>query len=255
MNAREGGKVARFAYGIAGFMAFIAIWETLADVVVRNPLFLPSFSSVLWVAATQSDYGELLGALGLTLRNFGIGMLLASALAIPTGFVFGWYGRIRQIFGPLVMALYTAPLITIMPAIILIFGVFDFSKIILVILAAYFPLAINVESGVRNMDSTVIVMARSFGASDRQIFRTVALQASIPYTLAGLKLAVGRGLVFIIIAEMFASTNGIGYLISTYADTFQMTKMFVPVFLVVMVAIVLITIIQQFEGRVQSWKP
>ncbi|MDE1857828.1 MAG: ABC transporter permease [Thaumarchaeota archaeon] len=255
MSRPEGGAMTRLAYGVGGFLVFFAIWEVVADFVVRNPLFLPSFSSVVVAAATDTDYGALTSALSVTLRNFGIGMVIASALAIPTGFVFGWYRRVRQVFSPLLSALYAAPLIAIMPAIIVLFGVFDVSKVILVVLAAFFPLAINVESGVRNIDAYMVEMARSFGATDRQIFRTIAFRAAVPYTLAGLRLAIGRGLVFIIIAEMFASTNGIGYIISTYADTFQMTKMFVPVFLVVLIAVILIAAVQLFEARVQGWKP
>lgn len=255
MSGKEGSRFSNLVYGMAGLAIFIAAWELLADTVVRNPLFLPSFSAVLTAAFTESDYTTLFGALGLTLKNFAIGMLLASGLAIPIGLAFGWYRKPRQVFGPLISALYVAPLVTIMPAIILVFGVTDLSKVILVALAAFFPLAINVETGVRNIDPALVEMARSFGASDRKIFRTIALQATVPFTLAGMRLAIGRGLIFIIIAEMFASTNGIGYIISTYADTFQMTKMFVPVFLVVLVAIGLIATVQKVESAVQKWKP
>jgi NitT/TauT family transport system permease protein len=245
----------RAAYGLAGFLLFIGAWEFISIFIVRNNLFLPSFSSVISAAFTSFDYYELFGALSLTLRNFGVGMLLAFLLALPVGVAFGWYDRVRLIFGPLMSALYVAPLITIMPAIVLVFGVFDTSKVVLVVLAAFFPLAMSLESGVRNTDHSLVEMARSFGASDLQIFRTIALQNAVPYTLAGLRIAIGRGLVFIIIAEMFASTNGIGYLISVYASTFQMSKMFVPVFLVVIVAIFLIGLVQRAESYFQAWKP
>jgi NitT/TauT family transport system permease protein len=254
VKADKRSNLSAVAYGLAGFTVFALLWELLADLVIKNPLFLPSFSSVVRTAFTQFAPVQLLIPLSITLRNFGIGLLLAFSLAVPTGVIFGWYVRVRKLFGPLMAALYVAPLVAIMPAIILFFGVFDESKIVLVILAAFFPLAINVESGVKSIDPTLVDMARSFGASDLQIFRTIALQNSLPYTLAGLKLAIGRGLTLIIVAEMFASTNGIGYMINLYASTFQMGKMLVPVFLVVLVAITLIGVVQRLESHFTSWK-
>ncbi len=146
------------------------------------------------------------------------------------------------------------PYVAILPLIILWFGIGIQSKIVAVFLAAFFPLAINIIVGVKTVDPGLMACARSFGANDRQVFRTLVLPSSVPFVVAGLRIAVARGLVGVFVGEMLASSSGIGHMMSAASSTFQTDKLFVGIVILAGTGYLLIEMIKRLEKRLNSWR-
>jgi len=146
-------------------------------------------------------------------------------------------------------------LIALLPLIIMLFGLGAISKIIMTVLAAVFPILINTMVGIANTDHRLITMARAFGAKDNQIFRKVSLPGSLPYIVAGMRVALGRALVYIVVAEQYGAAMGLGYLSSVAAQRFQMAAMFVPIVIIAGLGAGLNELLKSFERRLEKWKP
>jgi NitT/TauT family transport system permease protein len=124
-----------------------------------------------------------------------------------------------------------------------------------VFLGAFFPLVVNVMAGVKTVDETLLKCARSFGATDRQVFTKLALPTSVPFLVAGMRLALGRGLVGVVVGEMLASTAGVGHMMTLAGDTFQTDKVFVGLILLAVFGYTLTELLKWLEKRFESWRP
>jgi NitT/TauT family transport system permease protein len=137
----------------------------------------------------------------------------------------------------------------------MLFGLGATSKIIMTFLAAVFPILINTMVGIANTDSRLINMSRSFGATDRTIFVKVSVPGSLPYIVAGMRVALGRALVYIVVAEQYGAAMGLGYLSSLAAQRFQMAAMFVPIVIIACLGAGLTELLKSMERRLEKWKP
>jgi NitT/TauT family transport system permease protein len=137
----------------------------------------------------------------------------------------------------------------------MLFGLGSTSKIIMTVLAAVFPILINTMVGIANTDVRLITMARAFGARDSQIFLKVSLPGSLPYIVAGIRVALGRALVYIVVAEQYGAAMGLGYLSSVAAQRFQMAAMFVPIIIIAGLGAGLTELLKLLERRLDKWKP
>ncbi len=137
--------------------------------------------------------------------------------------------RFKQALQPWISGLYATPTIALAPLFILWLGIGIWSKVLVVIFLVLFPVTINTEAGLRTTSERLIEMLRSFGATPRQIFFKVSLPSALPFILAGLKLGIGRGLIGVVVAELFGSRAGLGRLISQSADAFNMPELFAGV--------------------------
>jgi ABC-type nitrate/sulfonate/bicarbonate transport system permease component len=153
-----------------------------------------------------------------------------------------------------VNALYSTPSIALIPLFILWFGVGLVSKIIIIFTLSVFIVIINTFSGVKNLSQGVIDIGAAFGASERQIFWKVVLPASLPFIMTGLRLAVGRAVLAMIVAEFFTSIAGLGGMIVKYGNFFQTAKMFVPIIVVSLLGVAAVEIIKYIEKRLAPWK-
>jgi ABC-type nitrate/sulfonate/bicarbonate transport system permease component len=193
--------------------------------------------------------------IGVSLGEFVLGLSLAIVVSIPLGLLLGWYRRLNAMFEPFVTMLNATPRVALLPLIILWLGIGMQSKVAAVFLGAFFPLVVNVMAGVRAIDETLLKCARSFGASDRQVFTTLALPSSVPFIVAAMRLAVGRGLVGVVVGEMLASTAGIGHMMALASATFQTDKMFVGLLLLAGFGYFLTELLKRLEKRYESWRP
>ena len=171
------------------------------------------------------------------------------------GVPMGWYKSVSKTFDPLLSGIYATPLIALLPLIIMLFGLGSISKIIMTVLAAVFPILINTMVGIANTDHRLITMARAFGARDSQIFLKVSLPGSLPYIVAGIRVALGRALVYIVVAEQYGAAMGLGYLSSVAAQRFQMAAMFVPIIIIAGLGAGLTELLKSLERRLDKWKP
>ena len=171
--------------------------------------------------------GELWSNLSVSLIRLFWGYLLGGIPALLLGLAMGLYRPVRAIVDPLVAATYPVPKSAILPLVLLVFGLGEASKIVMVALGVFYPVLINTTAGVLQIDRIYLDVGKNFGASRWQIFRTIALPGAAPLIMAGVKLGVGLGLILIAIAEMIGAQNGIGFMIWNAWQLMSVDTMFV----------------------------
>ena len=241
--------------GVIGIIAFFAAWELATRFEILNPFYFPPFSKILAKGYELFASGSIWQHIWFSLTNFVIGFFVSVALGVVLGVPMGWYKNLSKTFDPLLSGIYATPLIALLPLIIMLFGLGSLSKIIMTVLAAVFPILINTMVGISNTDHRLITMARAFGARDSQIFLKVSLPGSLPYIVAGMRVALGRALVYIVVAEQYGAAMGLGYLSSVAAQRFQMAAMFVPIVIIAGMGAGLNELLKTFERRLEKWKP
>jgi NitT/TauT family transport system permease protein len=188
-------------------------------------------------------------------QEFVIGYLMAIGVGVPLGLAAGWSRRLYYLLSPFVHTLNTIPRITLLPIIVIWFGIGIWSKIMVVFLGAVIPILISTNAGVRTSDERFMRVARSFGASRGRIFRTIVLPGTVPFIFTGLKYGTGRALLGVIVGELYAATAGIGYFIASAGNAFQTDKMLVGVLLVIITGLVAMEGLNQIEKRFDKWRP
>src|SRR5438445_12956258 len=183
------------------------------------------------------------------------GYLAAVVLGIVLGLLVGWYKRLRYALDPFITFLYATPRIVLLPRFIIWFGIGVESKIAVVFLGAIFAILINTAAGVRNLDANLIKVARSFGAADLQLFRTIALPGSVPFVLTGLRLGIGHALVGVVVGELVAAQHGIGRLMALAGSTFQSDKVFAGLIIIASAGMLTTLLLQRLERRYEAWRP
>lgn len=241
--------------GLIGVVSFFAAWELATRFEILNPFYFPPFSKILLKGYELFADGSIWEHMWFSLTNFAVGFLISVILGVILGVPMGWYKNVSKTFDPLLSGIYATPLIALLPLIIMMFGLGAVSKIIMTILAAVFPILINTMVGIANTDHRLITMARAFGAKDNQIFRKVSLPGSLPYIVAGMRVALGRALVYIVVAEQYGAATGLGYLSSVAAQRFQMAAMFVPIVIIAGLGAGLNESLKAVERRLEKWKP
>jgi NitT/TauT family transport system permease protein len=204
--------------GVVGVLAFFSAWELSTRLEILNPFYFPPFSKIIVKGYELFANGSIWEHMWFSLTNFAIGFIVSAVLGVVLGVPMGWYRNIAKAVDPLLSGIYATPLIALLPLIIMLFGLGPVSKIIMTVLAAVFPILINTMVGIANTDNRLITMARAFGAHDSQIFMKVSLPGSLPYIVAGMRVALGRALVYIVVAEQYGAATGLGYLSSVAAQ-------------------------------------
>jgi NitT/TauT family transport system permease protein len=241
--------------GVIGVVAFFLAWELLTRYEILNPFYVPPFSKIIVKGYELFASGVIWEHMWFSLTNFTIGFAISVVLGVLMGVPMGWYKNVCKTFDPLLSGIYATPLIALLPLIIMMFGLGAISKIIMTVLAAVFPILINTMVGIANTDNRLITMARAFGARDRQIFMKVSMPGSLPFIVAGMRVALGRALVYIVVAEQYGAATGLGYLSSVAAQRFQMAAMFVPIVIIAALGAMLNELLKMLEKRLENWKP
>lgn len=262
LQEREPSRLALFykdqeakVIGVVAVAIFLAIWEYVGTSGMMNPMFT-SAPSLIWKAGSKLfAEGEIWNHMYVSLTEFTLGYVASILIGIPLGIAMGWYRRINFVLDPFVAALYATPRISLLPLLIIWFGIGINSKIAVIFLGAIFPVLINTFAGVRTLDESLLKASRSFGANDRQIFRTIALPGSVPFIITGLRLGVGRALIGVVVGELYAATAGVGHLISIFGSTFQTDKVFVGVVIICVWGIILMQLLKKLEDRFDAWRP
>ena len=189
----------------------------------------------------------------MSAQEFLLGFALAVVLGIPTGLVTASWRRPAAMLNPWIAGLYATPIIALAPLFILWFGIGIWSKVAVVASLVLFPVIINTDAGVRNADRQLIEAVRSFGATKLQLFTKVSLPAALPFILAGLRLGVGRGLIGVVVGELFGARAGLGFMITQAAEVFNMPQLFAGVVVLAAAGMVLTAAFQALERRLVPW--
>lgn len=240
------------AVKLVTLVCVIGAWEVAGRYV--NPLFLSSPSAIAVAFADLMGSGELPRAVLTSLLAFSLGVAAAIVVGIGLGVAMGRIRIVEYILEPYVTALYSTPSIALIPLFILWFGVGLASKVVIIFTLSVFIVIINTFTGVKNLSQSVVDIGLAFGASERQVFRMIILPAALPFIMTGLRLAVGRAVLAMIIAEFFTSIAGLGGMIVKYGNFFETAKMFVPIIVVSLLGVCAVELIKYIERKLAPWK-
>lgn len=244
-----------FRRSLSSFIVLLVLWELLGRFVFTNRLFFVPFSSVIQSGIAMWEAGELQGHILASFSAVAYGMALAVVAGIAIGILSGASRTFREYTEGVLTALYATPLVAIAPILILWFGIGVASKIAVVFLMALFPIAINTSAGIRNTDPAYLEVARSFGATNAEIVRKVMIPAAIPFVVTGIRLAIGRAVVGVVVGELFGAREGLGFLIFTAGQTFDVPALFVGVITLAVGGLALTYAVKLVEDRLSRWKP
>jgi ABC-type nitrate/sulfonate/bicarbonate transport system permease component len=237
---------------LGSVVVLLAAWQLYGQGADAR-LFAPP-SAVVQAAAQMAASGELAKALGQSLSVFGIGLALAIVIGIGLGLAMGRSRIFEALLDVPLNALYAMPMVAMVPVVVLWTGFGPVTKVVVVFLFAVFSIVLNTARGVREVDAQLIEVARSYLASEAGLWRDVVLPSALPYIVTGVRLAVGRALVGVIVAEFYTAIAGLGNLIVTYANSFQTAKVFVPVVVLMALGVLLTGLLQLVERAFAPWQ-
>jgi NitT/TauT family transport system permease protein len=240
---------ALYRYGF--LVVLLIVWEIVGPFI--SPIFFtyPSKIAVAFYDLTLS--GELPYYLGQSLEVMIYGLTVALFVGIPLGIAMARFRRLDWALDLPINALYATPLVAVVPLLVLWFGIYLKAKIIVVFLFAVFPVLINTYQGVRECDKNMLEVAKSFRSGEWAMWQDVLLPFAVPYIIAGIRLAIGRGLIGMIIAEFYTTISGLGFMITRYANVFEMDKVFVPVIVLMVLGVSLTSLLKWAGRRLAPW--
>ncbi|MGB7950175.1 MAG: ABC transporter permease [Candidatus Binatia bacterium] len=242
--------------GAASVTTFLILWELVGNTLqLINPMFMSAPSLVFNAAVQLFGSGEIYNDLYVSGTELFWGYLLSALVAIPFGIMVGWYKKMSYIFDPFINAMNATPRVALLPLVIIWLGIGILSKVGIIFLGAVFPIMINTRDGVKTTPFNLLTAARSFGASEWMLFKTVVLPSTIPFILTGLRLGLGRAIVGVMVGELYAATAGIGFMITVAGATFQTDKVFVGVFIFALTGMLGMELLTRVEGRFNKWRP
>jgi len=230
----------------------LVLWEVLGRTMNWNPLFF-SYPSKIWGGFIDLAGGPLLGDLRVSGTEFALGMGLSILIAVPVGLAMGSLRNLYYAMDPLVTALYSTPVLVLAPMLVIWFGLGISSKVAIVVILSTFPMMINLTEGVRNTDRALLRAARSFGATRWRIYRDVLFPAVFPFFVTGLRLAIGRAMIGVVVGEYIASTSGIGYQINSDAEVFATSRYLAGVAVILVFSVATMEILKVLERRLAPW--
>lgn len=249
MQARTKGERRRDQ--IVSGVIFLALWE-LAARALDNGLVLPPVSDIALAMYTMTITGELPIALGQSIMLLFIGLCVATAIGFVLGVIIARSDTAYWMLNPYVSALFVTPTVALVPLVLVWFGFGMTGRVLVVVLAAVVPILFSVASGVRDAPGDLVDVARSFGVKGEiAMLLTVRLRAAVPVLMAGMRLASGRAVVGMAVAETYLRLGGIGGLIKAYGTTFKTDYVFAAVLPLSLLGIGLATLIGRLERRLQ----
>jgi NitT/TauT family transport system permease protein len=239
------------AIRLVSLASVLAIWQIFGARV--DPVLFTTPDAIALAAVDMIRSGELWHYLWPSLVVLAIGLTIAAIVGIAVGLVLARFWVLDVAFGVYITFLYSIPSVALVPLIVLWAGFETTAKVIILFMFAFFPMAINTHQGVKNVDPKLIEVGRAFRASERQLWTNIVLPGALPFIVTGLRLAVGRGLIGMVLADLYTAISGIGYLIVRTASTYQINKMFVPIVTLGLLGVTLTALLRVLELQVAPW--
>ena len=243
-----------YALRIGALAAFLGIWEIASRAGLLDPLFASSPSLIAAKFIEMVGDGSIWPHVAATASVTAAGFGLAVAIGVPIGILMGRSELINATIEPFVAALYASPQVAFLPLLIIWLGIGFTSKVALVFIGSVIIMIINTEAGVAQVEPRLIETARSFTASERQVLTKIVLPAAMPIILAGMRLAIGRALVMVVVAEIYASNRGLGYLIFQAGGLYDTAQVFVGVSILAAAGVSLTAALRALERWLAPWQ-
>ena len=235
-------------------IAFVLLWELVARLHWIDIRFWPAPSTILDSFSRMAASGEIWSHLKISLVRIAWGFALGAIPALILGLAMGLFRWLRSLLDPFVAFAYPIPKSSILPLIMLIFGLGEMTKIVTVALGVFFLVLINTVAGVRNINPIYLDAAKNFGAGYFDTIFHIALPGALPLIFAGLKLGLGAGLILIVIAEMVGARSGLGYLIWESWQSFSVGRLYVGLIIIGLLGYVSTILMDELEKRLVPWK-
>lgn len=220
-----------------------------------RPIFISSPTRVYARLTQMIASGEIWEHLYASGLAFGLGGGLAVLFGIPLGLAVGWYRRLGYAVEPFLTIYNATPQIVFLPLLIIWTGTGLLTRVLIIAMVTFVPLTMSALAAVKTTDPRLLKVAKSFNSSDWRRFRDVILPTSVPFLLSGMRLGVGRAMVGIVVSEIYATTAGIGYLMSVSGASFQTDRVFVGILVIAVWGLLLTWAIYGIERRVEAWRP
>ena len=244
--------------GTASIVILLLVWELLPRVFTMSAgtkLFFTTPSQVAGTLWKMFATGMIWAPLGVSASGFAIGLALSIVVGLPLGVLIGRSKYLNAMLDPFITAFNATPRLVFLPLVMLWFGLGLWSKVVIVFIGALFPILINTYEGVRNADKLLVNVVRSFGASEWDIARLVVIPNAMPYIVAGLRLAIGRAVLGVVVAEFFGSEQGLGVIMVQAAGRYQVDVVFSGLIVFAVLSLVMTAMVQILENRLSRWRP
>lgn len=239
---------------ILNLAIFFVVWELFARAEFVNPLFLPTPTRMFGELGEAISEGTLQPALVASLRNFVIGMLLGCLAGIPVGLIMGSSRLANTILGPYILGLASLPKVAMVPLLILFLGFSNAATVTLVFFSAFFPIIISVMAGPKTVDQSLLRAGRVFGANKLEMYTRVILPFTVPFIISGINQGLTRGLIGLIVAEMFGGNRGLGYLVIRAGETFNSGLLYGILLCLVIISLFFVHGVRWIEAKIAPWR-
>jgi NitT/TauT family transport system permease protein len=240
--------------GCISISAGLVVWEVLTRLLLENELLIPPVSSVVRSFWNLLISGELKKHFIATLLEFAYGFSTACILGILIGYLMGMYKWFDEVMDPWIATLYSIPIITVVPLIIIWFGIGMVSKVIVVFKITAVAIILNTAAGIKALDPVWLELAKSLRLSPLETTYKIRLPGALPFIITGMRLGVGRALLGVIVAELMAANAGLGYMLRDSSETWDSPKLFVTVILLATIGLVSFNLIKKLERRMAPWR-
>ena len=230
----------------------LVLWEWYGR--RTNPILFTYPTAIAHAALDMLADGSLLKALGQSLYVLAVGFVLGTLSGGVLGVLTGRSRVAAALLDIPVTALYATPMVALVPILVLWFGFGTSAKIMVVLLFTIFPVLINTMRGVREVDPRLVEVARAFCSTEYRLWIDLVLPSALPFMMTGIRLAIGRALIAVIVAEFYTAIAGLGYLIVSNAHAFQTARVFVPVVLLMILGVVTTGLLEVAEARLAPWR-
>jgi sulfonate transport system permease protein len=250
-SRRRRRQLQEIAIRLISLTVVLGAWQVFGARV--DPVLFTTPWAIANAAVVMIGSGELWNYLWPSLVVLALGLTAAAIIGIAMGLLLARFWVLDVALGVYITFLYSTPTVALVPLIVLWAGFETMAKVIILFLFAFFPMVINTYQGVKNVDPRLVEVGRAFRCSERQLWTNIVLPGALPFIVTGLRLAVGRGLIGMVLADLYTAISGIGYLIVRTASTYQVDKMFVPIVTLGVLGVTLTALLRLLEIKVAPW--
>ena len=243
----------RPALGLGTLVAVLLLWELASRTRILNPQFFPPVTDILGTFVALWRNNVFPQHLAATLTRMAIGFGIAALLGIGLGLIMGRWRGVYDVFEPLVEFLRPMPPVALIPVLILLVGIGDEMKVIVVAFASLFPILLNTVDGVRGVHPTLLDVARTFHFSELATLRRVILPAALPQIVAGLRISLAIALIVALVSEMIGATAGMGYFVLQAQRGLRIRDMYAAIVMLALLGYALNWLFLLFEARLLAW--
>ena len=248
----------RFAYGAAGVIGFLILWEVASQNAWVNPRWFPAPSLIFAAGVNEIQNPDFPQWVARSGYEFVVGFSLAIVIGVPLGLATGWFKRLNYALDPWINFFNALPRIALLPILVIMFGIIGPNATIAVVfLGAFISILVVTVMGVRTVDRRYLDVANSFNASQRRIFTSVVALATVPFIITGLRIGMARALIGVVTGELYAAfrPGGIATELKFATNALQIDRMLFFVLIFTTMGIIGVQIIKAVERRFQKWRP